>query len=398
MDAMECDEVEVPPKKKERSVFSAEQWDRLEREFVANKFLSAYQRQNLAKENGLTETQVKIWFQNRRNRQKRQETTEPTTTTCELNGQQFPQNVGISVQPKARVEVEEQNSQQNDVVAQQQNFSADQLDKLERKFGITKYPSAASRVQLAMETGIMEKQVQEWFQERHLQRKRKTMDQQNPQLPNIYDKIMAVVKKTVDDEVIALQNDDVSEQFGASACAQLAIETGLTEKQVEEWFQKGLSQWRKFAEAKIKEKNQQEIDDLFGPQQQAQSSDQVEKQQNEAKATQQKNNVNLKPQRRQKKLSCAQLDKLETAFKRKNYLTKAECKKFAIENGIMEKQIQEWFKKERLKFKMQEKVKAQQQRNLEKLENEFKVKNCISTEQMAEEIGLTEEEIEKLFE
>ncbi|KAL3088180.1 hypothetical protein niasHT_026256 [Heterodera trifolii] len=121
MDAMECDEVEVPPKKKERSVFSAEQWDRLEREFVANKFLSAYQRQNLAKENGLTETQVKyismypdhingwsdqIWFQNRRNRQKRQETTEPTTTTCELNGQQFPQNVGISVQPKARVEVE----------------------------------------------------------------------------------------------------------------------------------------------------------------------------------------------------------------------------------------------------------------------------------------------------
>ncbi|KAL3099931.1 hypothetical protein niasHS_001857 [Heterodera schachtii] len=364
MDAMECDEVEVPPKKKERSVFSAEQSDRLEREFVANKYLSAFQREKLAKENGLTETQVKIWFQNRRNRQKLQETTETTTTT--ICGQQFPQNVGISVQPKARVEVEEQNSQQNDVVA-------DQLDQLERKFGITKYPSAASRVQLAMETGIMEKQVQEWFQERHLQRKRKTMDQQNPQLPNIYDKIMAVVQKTVDDEVIALQNDD--------------------DKQVEEWFQKGLSQWRKFAEAKIREKNQQEIDDLFGPQQQAQSSDQVEKQQNKDKALQQKN-----PQRRQKKLSRAQLDKLESVFKRKNYLTKVECKKFAIEHGIMEKQIQEWFKKERLKCKMQEKVKAQQQKNLEKLENEFKMKNCISSEQMAEEIGLTEEEIEKLFE
>ncbi|KAL3115483.1 hypothetical protein niasHT_016607 [Heterodera trifolii] len=51
---------------------------------------------------------------------------------------------------------------------QQQNFSADQLDKLERKFAITKVPCASECAQLAMEIGLTEKQVEEWFDSRLL--------------------------------------------------------------------------------------------------------------------------------------------------------------------------------------------------------------------------------------
>ncbi|KAL3112768.1 hypothetical protein niasHT_019742 [Heterodera trifolii] len=58
-------------KKKTRTVFSRNQVSLLEQTFVANKYLSAQQRTDLAHSLKLTETQVKIWFQNRRNKWKR---------------------------------------------------------------------------------------------------------------------------------------------------------------------------------------------------------------------------------------------------------------------------------------------------------------------------------------
>ncbi|KAL3115504.1 hypothetical protein niasHT_016628 [Heterodera trifolii] len=60
---------------------------------------------------------------------------------------------------KAAVEIE-QNSQQN---TQQQNFSADELDNWNANLDITIIPSASDRTQVAMETGLTEKQVEEWF-------------------------------------------------------------------------------------------------------------------------------------------------------------------------------------------------------------------------------------------
>uniref|UniRef100_A0A1I8JS22 Homeobox domain-containing protein n=2 Tax=Macrostomum lignano TaxID=282301 RepID=A0A1I8JS22_9PLAT len=59
-------------KKKTRTVFSRAQVYQLEATFDAKRYLSSSERSGLAHALRLTETQVKIWFQNRRNKWKRQ--------------------------------------------------------------------------------------------------------------------------------------------------------------------------------------------------------------------------------------------------------------------------------------------------------------------------------------
>ncbi|KAF1751527.1 hypothetical protein GCK72_018081 [Caenorhabditis remanei] len=60
-------------RRKRRVLFSPQQVNHLEHKFGSSKYLSAADREALAKTIGLTPTQVKIWFQNQRYKHKRQE-------------------------------------------------------------------------------------------------------------------------------------------------------------------------------------------------------------------------------------------------------------------------------------------------------------------------------------
>uniref|UniRef100_A0A0N5ADQ4 Homeobox protein engrailed-like n=1 Tax=Syphacia muris TaxID=451379 RepID=A0A0N5ADQ4_9BILA len=52
--------------KRPRTAFTAEQLRRLKEQFTDNKYLTEKRRQELAHELGLNESQIKIWFQNKR--------------------------------------------------------------------------------------------------------------------------------------------------------------------------------------------------------------------------------------------------------------------------------------------------------------------------------------------
>lgn len=69
-------------KKKTRTVFSRQQVSQLEMTFDMKRYLSSQERAHLASTLRLSETQVKIWFQNRRNKWKRQAASDVDTSSA----------------------------------------------------------------------------------------------------------------------------------------------------------------------------------------------------------------------------------------------------------------------------------------------------------------------------
>ncbi|XP_077961136.1 NK3 homeobox 3 [Gasterosteus aculeatus] len=87
-DAQQC---RPGTKKRSRAAFSHAQVYQLERRFIAQRYLSGPERSDLAEALNLTETQVKIWFQNRRYKTKRRQ------TAAELVAYGSPKTVAVKV-------------------------------------------------------------------------------------------------------------------------------------------------------------------------------------------------------------------------------------------------------------------------------------------------------------
>lgn len=74
-------------KKKARTTFTGRQIFELEKQFKEKKYLTASERSDMAALLNVTETQVKIWFQNRRTKWKKQEKICETTAENEKDSQ-----------------------------------------------------------------------------------------------------------------------------------------------------------------------------------------------------------------------------------------------------------------------------------------------------------------------
>uniref|UniRef100_A0A8C5I101 Homeobox domain-containing protein n=1 Tax=Gouania willdenowi TaxID=441366 RepID=A0A8C5I101_GOUWI len=79
---------EIPSRKKHtRPTFSGHQIFALEKTFEQTKYLAGPERARLAYSLGMTESQVKVWFQNRRTKWRKKSATEPSSTQASLAGQ-----------------------------------------------------------------------------------------------------------------------------------------------------------------------------------------------------------------------------------------------------------------------------------------------------------------------
>lgn len=72
-------------KKKQRPLFSQQQVQAMEDEFTRHRYITENKRAELSSELGLTETQVKTWFQNRRTKWRKEIKDEVATTVVQTN-------------------------------------------------------------------------------------------------------------------------------------------------------------------------------------------------------------------------------------------------------------------------------------------------------------------------
>lgn len=98
-------------KKKTRTVFSRSQVLQLETAFDSKRYLSSSERSGLALSLRLTETQIKIWFQNRRNKWKRQlscssTSSSPSPSPSSLDGSKMSSAHSPSAQTANRLQSE----------------------------------------------------------------------------------------------------------------------------------------------------------------------------------------------------------------------------------------------------------------------------------------------------
>ena len=95
-DESDCHMIKQRQRRKPRVLFSQQQVFELERRFKQQRYLSAPEREQLANMLKLTSTQVKIWFQNRRYKCKRQK----LDRNLELSTMSVPRRAPVTVTVK----------------------------------------------------------------------------------------------------------------------------------------------------------------------------------------------------------------------------------------------------------------------------------------------------------
>nr|XP_019550291.2 LOW QUALITY PROTEIN: myb-like protein X [Aedes albopictus] len=193
--------------RRKRTPYNRQQLVELEKHFAVHQFVNYKQRVKIANILELTERQVKVWFQNRRAKDKRIEAglTSPWSQSRWTigGGNMTPPIMRSKSTEKAKkppassieygeikrendcgdgdVVIVEKHNRTDKIRQKRTNFTTEQLEILEKEFTDKKYLNFLERCQLALELKLTEQQVQVWFQNRRSRWKKVSPDNDGPE-------------------------------------------------------------------------------------------------------------------------------------------------------------------------------------------------------------------------
>ncbi|EGT33957.1 hypothetical protein CAEBREN_08806 [Caenorhabditis brenneri] len=155
--------------RKPRSSFTDAQVVLLEEQFRQSKFIGGSDREKLSKDTGLSEQQIKVWFQNKRIRMEKlkepklySQNNHPFHQRQTCQHQPIRQSVNLEKVPRYRVSI-----------------TNAQLTKLEERFKKNQYILKRERLDLAKAIGLLESEIRNWFQNKRQKLKKRGIQKED---------------------------------------------------------------------------------------------------------------------------------------------------------------------------------------------------------------------------
>ncbi|XP_058155308.1 double homeobox protein B-like isoform X2 [Dasypus novemcinctus] len=143
-----------------RTILNQRQKDTLEAWFKGNPYPSISTREQLAKEIGIPESRIQVWFQNHRARQLKAQ---------RPKSGYFLEEDQTHVQDQPLLRTQGAGHRRNRI-----HMTRSQIRILVQAFEKNRFPGIATREELAKETGIPESRIQIWFQNRRSRHQRQS--------------------------------------------------------------------------------------------------------------------------------------------------------------------------------------------------------------------------------
>ncbi|XP_076980878.1 double homeobox protein B-like isoform X2 [Tamandua tetradactyla] len=159
--------------RRRRIVLSQSQKNILEARFKCNPYPGISTREQLAKEIGIPESRIQVWFQNHRTRQLK---AQRLKSECSLGEEQ----TQVQDQPLLK-------TQEYLAAGHRRNrmyMTRSQISILVQAFEKNQFPGIATREELAKETGIPESRIQIWFQNRRARHQKRNKGEPVNSLPD----------------------------------------------------------------------------------------------------------------------------------------------------------------------------------------------------------------------